>query len=128
MTQTQNNDIVVEQCWYDKASAYRECPTGWQHIAKQVEAVLLAEEVSVRQIKEKFGGLRVYYDVPECWIEDLSDEGYGDKINQIETLINIADYLCQQTCMTCGDAGTQGTAYGWVSVFCDKHWKERKGE
>ena len=125
MTQIQSNDIVVDQCWYDKAKAYLECPDGWQHIAKQVEAVLLAEGMDVRQMKEKFGGLRVYYNLPFEW-EELTEEGWNDKVNQIETLINIADYVCQRTCMTCGEAGTQEVYRGWVSVFCENHWKERK--
>lgn len=123
MTQIQSNDIVVDQCWYDKASAYLECPTGWQHIAKLVEATLLAEGCNVRQMKEKFGELRVYYFEPDEW-DDLTQDGYEDKIVQIQTLIDIADHVCQRTCMVCGEVGKQREHFGWIEVLCDEHWNE----
>ena len=124
MTQTMsNNDIVVDQCWYDKAKAYLECPVGWQHIARQVEAVLLAEGCDVQQMKEKFGELRVYYIEPEEW-DSLTQDGYEDKLVQIDTLIEIADHVCQRTCMDCGSAGKQHVHFGWIEVLCDEHWNE----
>lgn len=95
-----------------------------------MEAVLLAEGVQIRQMKEKFGGLRVYYDVPEEW-HDLGHETFLDKCGQIELLINVADWVCQRTCMVCGEKGTLYKE-GWVNVLCEEHyneWQERvKGQ
>lgn len=127
MEQT-DNDILLdipEHIWQQCAS-YKECPDGWQETAKKVEAVLLAEGIQVRQMKEKFGGLRVYWDCPDEWLE-LDEETYLDKSEQVECLIDIADWVCQSRCMVCGEQGILRNA-SWVSVLCEEHyneWRER---
>lgn len=127
-TTTIDNDILLdipEHIWQQCAS-YKECPEGWWNTAKKVEAVLLAEGILIRQMKEKFGGLRVYWDWPEEW-NDLEDETFHDKCEQIECLIDIADWVCQRTCMVCGEKGTLRNE-SWVSVLCEGHyneWRER---
>ena len=130
--QTMTSDIlsdIPEHIW-QQCGAYEECPEGWQETAKKVEAVLLAEGVKINQIKEKFGGLRVYQDWPEEW-NDLEDETFHDKCEQIECLIDIADWVCQKTCMVCGEKGTLYKE-GWVNVLCEEHynvWQKRvKGQ
>ena len=47
---------IPEHIW-QQCEAYKECPEGWWETARKVEAVLLAESVQVRQMKEKFGEL-----------------------------------------------------------------------
>ncbi len=123
--QTMTNDIlsdIPEHIW-QQCGAYEECPEGWQETAKKVEAVLLAEGVKINQIKEKFGGLRVYWGWPEEW-NDLEDEAFRDKCEQIECLIDIADWMCQRTCMVCGEKGKMYSDDGWVVVLCDEHKQE----
>ena len=112
---------IPEHIW-QQCGAYEECPEGWQETAKKVEAVLLAEGVKINQIKEKFGGLRVYWGWPEEW-NDLEDETFHDKCEQIECLIDIADWVCQRTCMVCGEKGTLYNE-GWVNVLCEEHYNE----
>ena len=122
--QTMTNDMlseIPEHIW-QQCGAYEECPEGWQETAKKVEAVLLAEGVKINQIKEKFGGLRVYWDWPDEW-NDLEDETFHDKCEQIECLIDIADWVCQRTCMVCGEEGKMYND-GWVVVLCDEHKQE----
>lgn len=128
MTSEDVEDIVsdVPEHIWQQCIAYEECPNGWQKIAKNVEGVLLAEGVKIHQMKEKFGELRVYWDWPEEW-NDLEDGTFHDKCEQIECLIDIADWVCQRTCMECGEEG-EVRGSGCITVFCDKHyneWKER---
>lgn len=116
---------IPEHIW-QQCKKYKECPKGWRETVKKVEAVLLAEGVQIRQMKEKFGGLRVYWNWPEEW-NDLEDETFHDKSEQIELLINVADWVCQRTCMVCGEKGTLHKE-GWVTVLCEEHyneWRER---
>lgn len=125
---TNDNDILLdipEHIW-QQCEAYKECPKGWWETVKKVEAVLLAESIQIRQMKEKFGGLRVYWDWPEEW-NDLEDETFHNKCEQIELLINVADWVCQRTCMVCAEEGTLRKE-NWINVLCEEHyneWRER---
>jgi hypothetical protein len=94
---------------------------GWWHIietlcsniqhhidwANRKEQVV--EQVVVAQIKEKFGGLRFYYDG-------------GDE--QIHGMVRMAEAWADQSCETCGDKGERRSG-GWVRTLCDKHEAER---
>ena len=61
--------------------------------------------ITVEQIKEKFGGLRFYY------------QG-GDA--HISGMVTMAEVWAHRTCETCGDPGKQRSG-GWVRTLCDKH-------
>lgn len=67
-------------------------------------------QVVVVQIKEKFGGLRFYY------------EG-GDE--QVSGMVRMAEAWAAHSCEECGNVGkrTQG---GWVRTLCDFHIAERE--
>ena len=62
----------------------------------------------IAQIKEKFGGLRFYYDG-------------GD--DTIKGMVYMAESWASQTCETCGERGSIRTG-GWVRTLCDKHEAE----
>ena len=66
------------------------------------------EQVVVEQIKEKFGGLRFYY------------QG-GDEY--ISGLVTMAELWACHTCETCGQKG-QRRSGGWVRTLCDEHEEE----
>jgi hypothetical protein len=65
-------------------------------------------QVTVNQIKEKFGGLRFYYDG-------------GDEY--ISGLVTMAECWAVNTCETCGDRGERRQG-GWIRTLCDKHEAE----
>ena len=62
-------------------------------------------QVVVAQIKEKFGGLRFYYD------------GGDDKIRGMVTM---AEAWADHHCETCGAPGKTRHG-GWIKTFCDTH-------
>ena len=68
------------------------------------------EQVTVAQIKEKFGGLRFYYDG-------------GD--DEIRGMVSMAESWASKTCETCGKPGHQRSD-GWVKTLCDEHEAERQ--
>lgn len=67
-------------------------------------------QVVIRQIKEKFGGLRFYYD------------GGDDYIRGVVTM---AEQWCSRTCEECGAPGTHRSG-GWMRTLCDRHEIERQ--
>ena len=64
------------------------------------------EQVVVMQIKEKFGGLRFYY------------EG-GDDV--IGGMVRMAESWADKTCEICGVPATKKTT-GWIKNVCDEHF------
>jgi hypothetical protein len=73
----------------------------------------------VVQIKEKFGGLRVYGDTSSD-ADDLST-----LYVKLDAILDEAEQRAATTCEVCGEPGEQ--RYGsWIKVLCDKHDAERK--
>lgn len=66
-------------------------------------------QVTVTQIKEKFAGLRFYYDG-------------GD--DRIEGLVTMAEIWCSNTCEDCGQQGKTRRG-GWLRTLCDRHAEEQ---
>ncbi|NBP03941.1 MAG: hypothetical protein EBU90_28360 [Proteobacteria bacterium] len=64
--------------------------------------------VKFDQVKEKFGGLRIYF-------------SGGDKY--IEGVIDMAEEYSYKLCEVCGNSG-KPNKNGWISVLCDKHREE----
>lgn len=69
----------------------------------------LVPQVTVEQIKEKFGGLRFYY-------------SGGD--DEISGMVRVAESWAAHTCEQCGARGHIRHG-GWVQTLCDKHEAER---
>lgn len=66
------------------------------------------EQVKVVQIKEKFGGLRFYYDG-------------GDA--EIRGMVTMAEAWADKSCETCGAPGERRSG-GWIRTLCDHHEEE----
>ena len=66
--------------------------------------------VIVRQIKEKFGGLRFYYDG-------------GD--DMIDGMVRMAESWAARSCEECGKPGKSRDG-GWIRTLCDEHEAERQ--
>lgn len=65
--------------------------------------------VTFDQIKEKFGGLRIYF------------SGGDDYING---LVSMAETFSYNICEVCGNSG-KPNKNGYISVLCDEHREER---
>jgi hypothetical protein len=77
-------------------------------INKNHDAHPVVEQVVVAQIKEKFGGLRFYYD------------GGDDKIRGMVTM---AESWADHSCEECGAPGKSG-GKGWIKTLCPTHRAE----
>lgn len=67
-------------------------------------------QVVVSQIKEKFGGLRFYYDG-------------GD--DTVSGMVTMAEELASKTCEKCGAPGKVRPG-GWITTLCDAHEEEHQ--
>ncbi len=86
--------------------------TDWnnENFAKGYKQYKQVPQVVAVQIKEKFGGLRFYY------------EG-GDE--QIFGMVRMAESWAACTCEVCGAPGSMRHG-GWIKTLCDKHEAERQ--
>lgn len=90
---------------------------GWRALLENLHEELFAivPNYTVGQVKEKFGGLRVYLD-------------YGDPLERTEAeaaCVDLAEDLIEKyeeesyrTCEFCGEPG-EPTADGWIKTLCD---------
>lgn len=69
-------------------------------------------QVVVEQIKEKFGGLRFYY------------QGGDDHIHG---MVRIAEMWAGHSCEECGNPGERRSG-GWIRTLCDEHEAERQAK
>lgn len=76
------------------------------------EIIPRVDWIRVAQIKEKFGGLRFYYDG-------------GD--DHISGMVTMAESWAHRTCEVCGNKGWQREG-GWIRTLCDEHEAERQAK
>lgn len=67
-------------------------------------------DVVVAQIKEKFGGLRFYYDGGDATVDGM---------------VRMAESWAARTCEECGNPGKSRNG-GWIKTLCDEHEAERQ--
>lgn len=68
------------------------------------------KQVTVEQIKEKFGGLRFYY------------QGGDD---MIDGMVRMAESWAAHSCEECGKPGQRRDG-GWIRTLCNEHEEERQ--
>lgn len=96
---------------------------GWADLVEEFidEAKKVVGEtggtLQVSQIKEKLGGLRIYYRV-----EKLTEQ----QRDAIDRLAEKAEEASFKTCVFCGCPGKRDSATGWISVRCDEHTGETR--
>ena len=101
-----NPDYTVGFCigegWYDLLKDLSQ--KIQDHVNKNPDA-----SISITDIKEKFGGLRYYYNG-------------GDEV--IDDLVNDAENKSYEICELCGAPGELMTSGYWLSTRCKEHTKE----
>ncbi len=86
------------------------CSNIQSHIDWKNKQSEIVPQVTVAQIKEKFGGLRFYYD------------GGDDHING---MVRMAEAWADASCEECGSPGKRRDG-GWIKTLCDTHEAERQ--
>ena len=86
------------------------CANIQSHIDWRNRESETVSQVVVEQIKEKFGGLRFYY------------QG-GDE--QIHGMVRMAEAWANVSCEECGNPGSRRSG-GWIRTLCDHHEAEHQ--
>jgi hypothetical protein len=96
-------DIISNLCWYIKQ--HEDNIIGQTKWKQQTNPDYISDYIPVKfdQIKEKFGGLRVY----------LSG---GDEY--VRGLVSMAEGFSYKICEVCGERGSPNKG-GWISTLCD---------
>ena len=83
----------------------KECGPGWNKLVDPIIELCKSSGVHIIQIKEKFGGLRIYVD---------------DPTPAVEVEIREAENQSYKTCEVCGEPGQ---LYGgsWLKTLCKEH-------
>jgi hypothetical protein len=96
-------DIISSVCWMIKQ---HEDNDRWQTEFKQkTDSEYKSDYFPVKfdQVKEKYGGLRMYF-------------SGGDEY--VEGLVSMAEAISYKTCEVCGNKGESNKS-GWISTLCD---------
>lgn len=119
--------------------SYIECEEGWYVIIDTCLGLinnLLKDfdsdhEFKICQIKEKFGGLRMYYDYNYCY--EHKDRFYENVIKKVDDYILFAESLSFRTCEFTGSnknvrlVRKGGKNFGWMKTLCEEEalkWEE----
>jgi hypothetical protein len=86
------------------------CANIQHHLNWKNRESQLVPPVVVEQIKEKFGGLRFYY------------QGGDDTISG---MVRMAESWAGHSCEECGVPGQQRSG-GWIRTLCDHHEEQRQ--
>ena len=108
MFETPYGGFCCDEGWWpilEKLCSNIQSHIDWKN--KQSEVV---PQVTVAQIKEKFGGLRFYYDG-------------GDE--HINGMVRMAEAWADASCEECGSPGKRRDG-GWIKTLCDTHEAERQ--
>lgn len=87
----------------DNKQICRECGPGWEKLIAPLLERADLEDVTVRQVKEKFGGLRFYVDSASDELYELIDQAERDSI---------------KICEMCGMPGNRMIKAGWYKTLC----------
>lgn len=104
-----------------RKNGYFSVGDGWEPIIRKLSEKVFAEYLTlsseqqaqwcVIQVKEKFGGLRYYYD-------GVSTEGMAHAIDE-------AEKEAYRTCEVCGAPGTNANVCNWTLTLCHQCYLTR---
>ena len=94
---------------YDKHYRQPQVAAGWLPIVEEMLVALKDLPITIVQIKEKFGQLRVYAD-------SVTDE----HATEIAKIIETATYKARHTCEICGEPG-KPVSTNVLGVRCEVH-------
>lgn len=105
------------------------CPRGWTGPARRALRELSRLQKSripslrVVQIKEKFGGLRIY-SVVENYDPAIDSIIHHD--STVGSVIAKAERACYFRCQDCGKLGRLRVLHGWHATLCEKCEQDRE--
>lgn len=131
MTATYNNpglpaSVPDTPCWSGVGK-------GWWPVVEATHKAMIrvAPNYGLDQVKEKFGGLRYYWNLPSLWdkMPEDADESWEPTpedtatfklaYEQLTVLAGLAEAICSHICETCGRVNEVSDSGGWLSNVCE---------
>lgn len=123
--------------WFDF-----EIPKGWADVIYRymlnLDAILkkynLMNNITIEQVKEKFGGLRMYFTIFPHFnydIEDFDEEFSEEQKKAIEKFQNIVwemESATEEVCCDCGTTENVQCYGGWVHFACPECESKRQAK
>ena len=131
MREYKNIDTYVTEKWSHRLASrcYVSVGMGWIDVVNKAFLYLesLGIPYKVCDKKEKFGGLRFYFDfiddrIPEGeegHIVDVDQITWNTAYSEIHKLEAESFYVCED----CGDPGERYAKGGWIRTLCKAHQK-----
>jgi hypothetical protein len=99
---------------------FRECGPGWNRLIEPIVARATALKVTISQVKEKYGGLVVYFNYTD---------GNGlphdeEHLAILEDMVDEAATESFRVCEICGQPGVRRVSGIWLKTLCDEHANE----
>jgi len=117
-------------------TARMEIPEGWETLLAQTlrvmgkwlwydgstkKEVTALDFVRVIQVKEKFGGLRLYFDLHSAPHDHLGEDISRQTNERLRGVVDFAESLSYTICQDCGEPGVIRNINGYYATLCDKH-------
>lgn len=90
-----------------------EIEDGWVPIVSDWYTSVQKHKFKVKpsQVKEKFGGLRIYF---------FKTSGMSDRdVETVNELISVAESIADRTCEVCGRPGSLQRNRSWLKTLCN---------
>lgn len=85
------------------------------------EKVTNLDFVRIIQVKEKFGGLRIYYDLHSTPHDFKGKDITTETFNQLRGVVDFAESLSYTICQDCGEPGELRNLDGYYVTLCETH-------
>jgi hypothetical protein len=119
MADNWQNDLMRRYPHLFGGSGYPTVDDGWRGIVETASARIAAAvdgypagSLTITQIKQKYGGLRIYTD---------SHGMPDDVLEKVEDVIDLAEARAECTCDQCGDEGNLHDDAGCLMTRCELH-------
>lgn len=112
----------------DNWGKYVSCQTGWYPLLDVLDSRLagINPDYCIFQVKQKFGRLVCYFDIPTPDPENLTDEEYSAQVKKEEEQLQLMQGIVEEivlaadtTCEECGQPGELTRLAGWWETLCE---------
>lgn len=112
----ENSRKLEERHKHLRHTSYFECGDGWFDLIDVLYGQL-PKGTKIAQVKEKYGTLSVYVDLPE----DLGEQEW----HEANAVIRMVEVMSARVCEDCGKPGRlRSKKRSWIRTLCDEHAQE----
>lgn len=118
MSPAKTNQLITQYPKVFSQLKHLECSDGWFNLINSLCGLIefylkqlpveMQDQIHAVQIKQKYGGLRAYFNHTTPYLDGA---------------IALAEDISNNMCEVCGNYGGHKSFNGWIITLCDKHYK-----